>query len=583
VVGQLLSPGGVPAIMTNWTRMRALGCLALVVAFLTACSFTEIEAADQTTPKKPAKNKKKEKEASGTKPVKTAASVKAPATPGFLPSGAKLSAAQLAAHIDEVLNKGLSKEKVTPSPRTTDEEFLRRVYLDITGQIPSPEQALAFLDSKDETKRAKLVEELLASPQFGERLADIWQALLVERNSDNRQLAQYLPNLRKWLTEQFNANKPWDKIVSDILTASGDVTENGAAVFFLANPTADKMTDTTTRMFLGVQLQCAQCHNHPFTDYKQDEYWGMAAFFLKTRAQGNVKAAAKENKGIVISETPAAKGKKTGLPESAKILPPKFLQDVAPTIASNAPHRPVLAQWLTSKSNPFFARAMVNRLWGQYFGRGLVNPVDDMHDANPATHPELLSDLASQFIAHDFDIKYVVRAIVLSEAYQRSSRPANNADVEPEMYARMAVKPLSPEQLYDALTKVLGNANKADRTKNKAALKGPSTAREQFVTFFGIEDGADPTEYAAGIPQVLRLMNSPQFNTLAAASRITAGAKTPAESLEKLYLTVLSRRPSQDEAERVLKYLKESKEPARESWAGVLWALLNSSEFALNR
>ncbi|MFQ3594337.1 MAG: DUF1549 domain-containing protein, partial [Gemmataceae bacterium] len=394
--------------MTNWTHMRAIGCVALLVAFLTTCTSNSIEAADQTTPKKPAKNKKKEKTTTPATPVKTASSVKAPVTPGFLPAGAKLNATQLAAHIDDVINKGLAKERVTASPRTTDEEFLRRVYLDITGQIPSPEQAVAFLDSKDENKRAKLVDDLLASKQFGERMSDIWQALLVERNSDNRRLAQYMPNLRKWLTEQFNANKPWDKIVYEILTASGDVTENGAAVFFLANPTADKMTDTTTRMFLGVQLQCAQCHNHPFTDYKQDEYWGMAAFFLKTRAQGNVKAAAKDNKGIVISETAVAKGKKAGLPESAKILPPKFLQDASPKIANDAPHRPVLASWITSKTNPFFARAMANRLWGQYFGRGLVNPVDDMHDANPATHPELLTDLANQFIANDFDIKYLV-------------------------------------------------------------------------------------------------------------------------------------------------------------------------------
>jgi hypothetical protein len=334
-----------------------------------------------------------------------------------------------------------------------------------------------------------------------------------------------------------------------------------------------------------VQLQCAQCHNHPFTDYKQDEYWGMAAFFLKTRAQGNVKAAAKENKGIVISESAAAKGKKAGLPESAKILPPKFLQDASPKIANDAPSRPVLATWMTSKTNPFFARAMANRLWGQYFGRGIVNPVDDMHDANPATHPELLSDLAAQLVAHDFDIKYLVRAIVLSEAYQRTSRPVNNSDIEPEMYARMAVKPLSPEQLFDGLTKVIGTPGKGgDKGKNKGAAKGqPNNPREQFVAFFGIEDGADPTEYAAGIPQVLRLMNAPQFNTTAAVARITAGAKAPAESIEKLYLTALSRRPSKEETERITKYLKESKDTPREAMAGVLWALLNSSEFALNR
>jgi hypothetical protein len=245
----------------------------------------------------------------------------------------------------------------------------------------------------------------------------------------------------------------------------------------------------------------------------------------------------------------------------------------------------VLADWLATKSNPFFSRAMANRLWTQYFGRGIVNPVDDMHDANPATHPELLSDLAAQFAANDFDIKYMVRSIVLSDAYQRTSRPAgNNADYGPEMYARMQVKPLAPEQLYDAITSVIGAPGKASAARNKAAARGGNNnARDQFIAFFEVEDGADPTEYSAGIPQVLRLMNAPQLNNTAVVTRLINTSKNQNDLVEKLYLAVLSRRPSKEEAERINRYLTQSKDPRRESVAGALWALMNSSEFALNR
>jgi hypothetical protein len=560
--------------MLALTRLRVLCGFVLLVAI--AGTGLTADAAERQKPKK------------GEKPTPTKkpydVGKKAPAAVGFLAAGTKLTAEQLAQHIDGVIGKKLAAEKVTTSPLTSDAEFLRRVYLDITGKIPTAEQAAAFLDSREKDKRAKLVDQLLADKNFGSHMADIWQALLLPRNSDNRRFVQYYPVLVQWLTDKFNENMAWDQMTREMLTASGEVDKNGPVVFYLANNSADKMTDGVTRMFLGVQLQCAQCHNHPFTDYKQDEYWGMAAFFLKVRPDGNPNKAAKDKTTIKISETNAPKGKRNGLPESAKILPPKFLQDAQPTIKASEPSRPVLAKWLTTKANPFFSRAMVNRLWGQYFGRGIVNPVDDMHDANPATHPELLDDLAKQFAANDFDIKYMVKAIVLSETYQRSSKAAgNNGEAGPEMYARMQVKPLTPEQLYDAITQVTGPAGKAAGPRNKANVRGPRGPRDQFVEFFAAEDGADPTEYQSGIPQVLRLMNAAQLNGSGTLQRLVAAAKSQDETIEKLYLTVLARRPAPEEVERVNKYLAKTKETRREAWAGVLWALMNSSEFALNR
>ena len=222
------------------------------------------------------------------------------------PAAVKLDAAQLAQHIDQAINTRLQAEKIKPAPLADDAEFLRRVYLDVLGVIPPADKAAAFLDSKDPAKRAKLIDELLASPRYGRHMADIWKGFLVPRTSDNRQL-QAEPLLR-WLQESFNNNKPWDQFVTELITATGNQEENGAVTFFLANPTPDKVTDAVSRLFLGVQLQCAQCHNHPFTKWKQTEYWGMAAFFTKVKVD-RVKMAAKQASPPAVSENGKGRAK----------------------------------------------------------------------------------------------------------------------------------------------------------------------------------------------------------------------------------------------------------------------------------
>src|SRR5262249_34854474 len=234
-----------------------------------------------------------------------------------------------------------------------------------------------------------------------------WTNVMVKRESNNR-LLKSRP-LLDWLAEGFNANKPWDKVVYELITATGEQDKNGAVTYFIGNPTVDKMTDSVTRLFLGVRLECAQCHNHPFTNYKRDEYWGMAQFFMKVRLTANPQQASKKGISPGIVEGGKAKGKKKGLPESARIVPARFLQGAQPKLNPAEPARPVLARWLVAPDNPFFARAMVNRMWAHFFGRGVVNPVDDMHADNPATHPELLAALAEQFKRNGFDVKYLVR------------------------------------------------------------------------------------------------------------------------------------------------------------------------------
>ncbi|HTU19216.1 MAG TPA: DUF1549 and DUF1553 domain-containing protein [Gemmataceae bacterium] len=497
-------------------------------------------------------------------------------------AGVKLDAQALSRNIDQAIDARLHAEKVAASSRCDDAEFVRRLYLDITGHIPPADKAAAFLDSREPNKRAQLIDELLASKDFGKHQADIWQTLMLPRTTDNR----FVPydKLTKWLETRFNENKPWDQMVRELVTAEGDSDNNGAVIYFLANPTPDKLTDNVTRLFLGVQLQCAQCHNHPFTEWKQDEYWGMAAFFTKVRIQGNPRQALRNGNSVTIGES--GKGRAVRLPISAKRVPPKFLQAESPKLASSDAYRPVLAQWMTSPKNPYFSRAMVNRLWAQLFGRGLVNPVDDMHDGRQPSHPQLLADLSAQFAASGFDVKHLFRAVCNSETYQRTSKPvAGNRDAGPELFSHMAVKVLTPEQLFDSLAQILGSPNQNNRQRRKgaaAARQRNITPRTQFVAFFKGDENADPTEYQAGIPQVLRLMNSPQLNNASMLAPLLNSGKTADQVIEHLYLATLSRRPTPHEMQRTAALVQKHAGESRQAYGDILWVLLNSSEFTLN-
>jgi hypothetical protein len=493
-------------------------------------------------------------------------------------AGTKLDQAALSRLVDQEVHEHFRAEKVTPSGRADDAEFLRRAYLDIVGHIPTAEQAAAFLDSKDADKRAKLVDELLASPAYGRHMADIWQALLLPHNSDNRRLNP--APMVSWLEDHFNKNTPWNQMVHELVTASGDADKNGAVIYFAAQGTVDKMTDNVTKVFLGVQLQCAQCHNHPFTAWKQTEYWGMAAFFMKVQSTPPQQAA-KNGAAISVTETERPRRGKNALPESAKMLPPKFLGGDSPKVGTGAV-RPILADWLTTAKNPYFSRAMVNRMWGQFMGRGLVNPVDDMHDGNAASHPQLLVELAEQFAANDFDLKYLIRAICNSEAYQRTSKPnASNKDAEPAVYSRMGVKVLTGEQLVDSIAQVVGAQNMKGGP-NRPMGKGPAVnQRTQLVAFFGGDETADATEYQDGIPQVLRLMNAAALNRSPKLMEVIKASKSPDQAIEQIYLATLSRRPTKEEFARDNAYLQ--KVGFADGYGDLLWAIMNSSEFRVNR
>jgi hypothetical protein len=489
-------------------------------------------------------------------------------------SGSKvheLDAAALARLIDEHVEQRLKAEQIPSSPRTDDAEFLRRVYLDIHGVIPSVDQARAFLDSNASDRRIRLVDELLANSRYGAHFADIWHNHLYPANANQRIKPEALV---RWLEQGFQT-KTWDRLVYDLMTATGSQEQNGAVTYMLKGRftlSVTEMTDLTSRNFLGVRLNCAQCHNHPFASWKQSDYWGMAAFFTQIQRLKPVVAF------TTIMETNVDPRK---LPESDLLREPRFLGGDVLKAAPEQSLRKALADWMVAKDNPFFARAMVNRMWGHFFGRGLVHPVDDMHEGNSPSHPELLAALSDQFKANGFDLRYLCRAICQSETYQRTSKPLAGNAKDDQLFSRMLIKVLTPEQLFDSLVLATGNAG--NRSSTGKPINNP---RAEFVSFFRSEGEIDPTSYSRGIPQALRLMNSGQFlgprsEALITKQLVEPGA-TPAQAVERLYLRVLSRRPSDVESQLMLKYLEQPGAQRQQLYAEIAWVLLMSSEFSLN-
>ena len=527
------------------------------------------------------------KEAREAKDQQVAETVPAPTKPKLVVKSVAQpkEAAVLAKLIDQHIDAKLAAEKVPASPTCSDAEFVRRVYLDLTGVIPPADKAREFLASTAPDKRAKLIDALLADPAYGRHQADLWEPRLVPTDSMNR----FVPRepFTDWLAKQFNENTPWDQFVTQIVAANGTIESNPGVTYYLLNRSVDKLTDGVSRNFLGIQLQCAQCHNHPFTDTKQAEYWGMAAFFSKVMPDrpGNPKQTGKDNMQLGIREGVTKSKLKDFFPESAKTVPTKFLGGDEPKLSASEPYRPALAEWLTSAENPWFAKAMANRTWGQLFGKGIIDPVDDLDGDHEASHPELLQALAKTFAQSGFDIKHLIRGICLSNAYQRTSKPTKGNEADEALLSHRTVKVMTAEQLFDSIARVIGfDADKEKKEAPAAAGRyGPAGPRQQFVAFYlaGAEV-ANPTEYEAGIPQALKLMNSRMGGGPFALRNLIDPGMRPVEMIDAIYLATLSRKPTAAETGRLLAHVSKSKAPI-DGMGDVLWAVLNSSEFSMIR
>lgn len=490
---------------------------------------------------------------------------------------AQPDAAELAALIDEYVENRLKAERVPPAEPADDAEFLRRVYLDLHGVVPTAEQAAHFLADTRPDRRARLVDALLAGPRYGEHLADVWQGYLVSPLADDRPVRA--DQLRKWLAGRFNTTT-WDRLATELLTATGRIEENPAVIYLIESRfprTAPDLADLTSRYFLGVRLSCAQCHDHPFVAWKQQDFWGMAAFFTQVQTPGKPKlvnkVGVKDNLDLTLDSL-----KEDGTPDGFLSRPPTFLGGAAPPADKRTTNRAALAAWLTSAKNPYFARATANRTWWRLFGRGLVTPVDDMHAANAPSHPELLDLLARRFAESGFDHKYLTRAIVSSRAYQRTSRAGGAPDQQAALFGRMSVKVLTAGQLYDSLVAILGAPSR------RPGGGPPQDARAEFVQFFTDDGDPDPTAYRRGIPHLLRQMNAEQFagrHVAALAARLAKPGRSADDVAGDLFLTILARRPAADEQQLFRDHAGRC--GSLGTAAGELaWALLMTSEFSLN-
>ena len=517
------------------------------------------------------------------------------------------SPAEVAARIDEIINSKLAAEKITTAPPSDDAEFLRRATLDLIGVIPAPARVRSFLAETSSGKRAKLIDELLDDPRYGDHFAHVWHDLLVKRDPDNNKNLQSHPVFLKWLAHQFNINRPWSQTVRSMLTAAGDETIAGETFFIRANtdnnqPSPQKIVGTAAALFLGNQLMCAECHVHPVNaEWSQQDFWGLAAFFAETRAKYTGDAKTKQMRlARIVDESGGSGGKGDkaskkgagGLKDSGIPIPDprndgKFIGVAQPRligyerkIKRNDVTRTTIADWFTADENPYFPRATINRLWATFFARGLINPLDDMRPENHASHPEIVDLLAEEAIVSHHDLKHLTRCICLSNAYQRSSRTTTNSSDHEAHFSHMALKVLPPRALFLSLQAATGGRVSVPADTDPG--RGNQDDTGKGMTFFDIRDYDAPLgEYAYGVPQLLRLMNGtlPEACDAAAKDLVRSGGRESV--IDKMYLASLSRHPTPEETRKISSFLAKERDAAK-GYSAVLWALLNSAEFYNN-
>lgn len=517
----------------------------------------------------------------------------------------------IAKRLDQIIDKALADSSVPASGLSDDAEFARRLSLDLRGRIPTHDRVIKFVADKDPAKRQKLIEDFLDDPEYGEHFGIVWYHRLVKKTMDNALVISY--KFEEWLEKEFNKNTPWDQLVKNILMAEGERDKNPATVFYLAHSEGNKQPEvqparvvaTMSQMFMGVRLECCECHNHPFDDgLKQKDFWGVAAFFNGMHA---THTARRDEATPVISErfaqAPARRkvqeGQRDPAPFGEIVIPDsngkrekaRYLLGETASLSQSKSPRINFIDWLTSKENPYFARAFANKMWANFFGRGLVEPVDDMRDLSKGTHPELLELLAKEFADSGYDVKHLARCIVSSQTYQRTSQPLPKNKDDKVLYSHAPIKVMTADMLYDSLQVVLKHeptvANEKAPRKMAAAAqrKGRGTPRDQFRDFFHAEaddDAGVTEEYAHGIPQVLRLMNDTQMNNITnVINEMMKNSKTPEQMIQTLYLRILSRYATTKEVERMKKYLAGDV-VAQRAYRDMFWALVNSSEFVFN-
>ncbi|HTU18739.1 MAG TPA: DUF1553 domain-containing protein [Gemmataceae bacterium] len=491
-------------------------------------------------------------------------------------------------YIDKHVFAKLKMLSIPPSEPCTDQEFIRRAYLDVCGRLPEPKEVREFLSDNALNKRAKLIDALLERPEY----ADFWTLKWSDVFRSSRKAVQIKGThvFQHWLRDHIAKNSGFDTVVRELLTASGSTFANPPANYYRVARDPQNLAETTAQLFFGIRMQCAKCHNHPFERWTQDDYYSMAAFFARVRHK---------NDPLELGTDPQ---KKTGAeiiydgrsgevtqPRTGQVMKPKFMGGDVPSIPARADRRQVLADWLTRGDNPFFAKSVVNRIWFHLNGKGIVDPVDDFRDSNPSANDELLDALAKDFVAHKFDSKHLIRVIMNSRTYQLSAQTNEfNAD-DNKYFSHAVTKLLTAEQLLDAICSVIEVPEKfAGQPLGTRAVQLPDgDASNTFLKTFGQparELACEcERESDSNLAQALQLINGPTINEKVRNANNRIGrllkAKTSElEMLNELYLSTLSRLPNQENVKVALEHVAKAQDK-RKAWEDIQWALLNAKEF----
>jgi hypothetical protein len=487
-------------------------------------------------------------------------------------------------YIDSLVLAKWRQLGLAPSLPAGDATFLRRVTIDLCGRLPTVEETKAFLADSSPNKRDALVDRLLASPDYPAYFALRWGSIL--RNSFLAGSDQAAYAFHDWIKSLIARNRPYDELVRGVVAAAGEWQDAPAINWFwqmrddqLHQPTAD-----TAQVFLGIRLQCARCHHHPYEKWGQNDYYGLAGFFTRLGRKSFGQPPP------YFSSSNVTTGERNPLTD--KTPEPKFLDGPEVKLSPEQDPRHALVDWMVQPDNPFFARTFVNRMWGHFMGRGLVDPVDDMRDTNPPSNPELLDALARDFVEHKFDMKHIIRTIVTSNVYQLDSVPADGNKQDRQNHARFYARRLIAEVLLDCLDQACGTHSRFDRVSSSA--RAIDLPHEGFGSYF--LDTFDRPRRVTGcecertggatLGQVLLLSNSDEVEGKISSgdglvARRLAEKKPAAEIIDELYLGALSRFPTEAERAKAAAYVAAEQDP-RPALEDVLWTLVNSKEFLFN-
>jgi hypothetical protein len=486
--------------------------------------------------------------------------------------------------IDELVLKKLQSLNLPPSPRCTDEEFIRRTYLDTIGILPSAREVREFLASDKQDRRDALIESLLGREEFVDYWTYKWSDLLLVQSKNLRPAAMW--SYYRWIRNQVAANTPWDAMVRNIVTAQGSTLENGGANFFVLHEDPRLMAETTSQAFLGMSINCARCHNHPMEKWTNDEYFSFANLFARVRA----KSGTADGETVIF----VADRGDVVQPLRGKPQPPRPLEGKAIPIDEPSDRRHALAEWLTSSNNRYFSRAVANRVWANFYGVGLVEAVDDLRVTNPSSNEELLSAVGKFLSDQKYDLKALMRVILQSETYQRSSRPLAENIGDARFYSRYYPRRMMAEVLLDTLSQATGAATEfKGYPEGWRAIQLPdSNVDSYFLKSFGrperdktceCERTAEPS-----VSQVLHISNGDTLNKKLTAKgnrieKLLAGKAAPGDIVEEVYLGALSRFPTEKEKQKLVTTLTDaSDQERRQVLEDIFWAVLSSREFLFN-